>query len=154
MSARADHRRTVVMRIRTLSLGFAMVALALTGCAKPDWIQQTLVTVDVTGTWQTTEGGLIELLLLQEGPKVRGFMRMEGTLGNSRAQIRGPIEGSVTGDVFSFKQANVSDVRSEVEMLVSGDEMSGDIRRFAISPSNRPRVLLRRTDSSRPSLKP
>ena len=26
------------------------------GCAKPDWIEQTLVTVDVTGTWQSTEG--------------------------------------------------------------------------------------------------
>jgi len=28
------------------------------GCAKPDWIQQTLVTVDVTGTWLDTAGKL------------------------------------------------------------------------------------------------
>ena len=30
-----------------------MVSLVVSvGCAKPDWIEQTLVTVDVTGTWR------------------------------------------------------------------------------------------------------
>ena len=27
------------------------------GCAKPDWIDRTLVTVDVTGTWTGSVGG-------------------------------------------------------------------------------------------------
>jgi hypothetical protein len=36
-------RRTIALALlATLALG--------SGCAKPDWIQQTLVTVDVTGT--------------------------------------------------------------------------------------------------------
>ena len=29
------------------------------GCAKPDWIEQTLVTVDVTGRWQGSTGTAI-----------------------------------------------------------------------------------------------
>ena len=33
-----------------------VVGLALAGCARPDWIEQTLVTVDVTGTWVGSMG--------------------------------------------------------------------------------------------------
>ncbi|HEU5153366.1 MAG TPA: hypothetical protein VFU03_01400 [Gemmatimonadales bacterium] len=49
------------------------------GCARPDWIESTLVTVDLTGVWQgtfTREGaygpGNITLTLQQGGSKVRG----------------------------------------------------------------------------------
>src|SRR5262252_7311213 len=56
-----------------------VVALSVSGCAKPDWIQQTLVTVDVTGTWVGSCAGtgqytipLIEMTLEQRGPRVTG----------------------------------------------------------------------------------
>jgi hypothetical protein len=63
-------------------------ALALTsGCARPDWIQDTVVTVDVTG-------------------------------------FEGPIDGTVGGDVFTFRLTNETTVG---EMTVSGDEMNGNV---------------------------
>ena len=43
-----------------------MVTFALvSGCAKPDWVEQTLVTVDVTGTCVRTEGPRYEMKLDQ-----------------------------------------------------------------------------------------
>ena len=59
------------------------VFACITGCAKPDWVQQTLVTVDVTGTWvgYFGTGGIskdIRLELKQQGPKVEGAMRLIG----------------------------------------------------------------------------
>ena len=48
-----------------------VVTMLASGCTKPDWIQQTLVTVDVTGTWVVTEGPRVELKLEQRGSKVR-----------------------------------------------------------------------------------
>jgi hypothetical protein len=42
--------------MKTIARLILMAVLACgSGCAKSDWIQQTLVTVDVTGTWQSTE---------------------------------------------------------------------------------------------------
>src|SRR5215471_19951551 len=111
-------------RLMPLILVVTMLAIGL-GCAKPDWIQQTLVTVDVTGTWRSTDG-LMELTLLQEGQKVRGFMRAQGSLGSYFAQVSGPIEGIVTGDVFRFKRTGAVEASAEIEMLLSEDEMTGD----------------------------
>ena len=54
------------------------------GCAKSDWIQSTLVTADVTGTWRSTEGGLIELKLEQQGSKVSGSSRGLGPVTTKR----------------------------------------------------------------------
>ena len=43
-----------------------VVALVLgSSCAKPDWIEQTLVTADVTGTWRTAPEGAFGILSLQ-----------------------------------------------------------------------------------------
>jgi len=67
--------------------------------AKSDWIQQTLVTVDVTGTWRSTEGVLVELLLEQQGSKVTGSIR-RGSAWD------GAIVGTVGGDLFRFKQTS------------------------------------------------
>ncbi len=67
----------------------AAVLLLSPGCVKqPDWIETTLVTVDVTGVWEGTvpvgdpgavplRTGHIRLLfdLEQEGPKVKGSFR-------------------------------------------------------------------------------
>ncbi len=102
-----------------LTIGLAMVIAS--GCAqRADWIQETLVTVDVTGVWKGTAhptvgvGGNMEMSLKQRGPKVTGEYRLRiGT---------GPIEGTVSGDVFTFSHANGL-IRGEA--TVDGDEMSG-----------------------------
>ena len=56
------------MKIGTLVLavGSLVAAMLASGCAKPDWIEQTLVTVDVTGTWVGSMGkgpGVVEVRL-------------------------------------------------------------------------------------------
>jgi hypothetical protein len=81
----------------TLGAGF--------GCARSDWIEQTLVTVDVTGVWRgmfhTPGGGFVlELTLQQSGPQVTGQLR-HGNCNCPRDD--GPIEGTVSGDIFSFR---------------------------------------------------
>jgi hypothetical protein len=55
------------------------------GCAKQDWIDRTLVTVDVTGTWSGSVGGgafanpgEIFMELEQQGSMVKGFIRYGG----------------------------------------------------------------------------
>jgi hypothetical protein len=81
-----------VILVATLTCG--------SGCARTDWIEQTLVTVDVTGTWQgSTAGGAFELVLEQQGARVTGSMVMRGFTGGNRT---GPIAGTVAGDVFTF----------------------------------------------------
>jgi hypothetical protein len=114
------------------------------GCAKPDWIQDTLVTVDVTGTWVRAEGPPVELKLEQRGAKVTGSMR-------ARAAFYGgvftseTVEGSVSGDVFRFTQTSGRPTSYPLrgEMKVNGDEMTG-----------LPWGLLRRADSSPPASQP
>ena len=70
------------------------------GCAKPpDWIEQTLVTVDVTGTWRGSPGAF-ELKLEQHGSKVTGTIFVPVSTNT------GAIEGSVSGDVFRFRQTS------------------------------------------------
>src|SRR5262245_39160189 len=108
-------------RLMPLMVVVAVLAYA-SGCAKPDWIQQTLVTVDVTGTWATANGTFV-LKLAQEGPKVTGSMVALGTMFGGG--VSGAIEGTVSGDVFRFKQTSGTIWLKESEMTVSGDEMSG-----------------------------
>jgi hypothetical protein len=119
------------------------------GCAKPDWIQQTLVTVDVTGTWRSTEGTLVELVLEQQGPKVKGSYQIAFTTGTITISS-GTIEGTVTGDVFQFRQtSSVTYGSVQGEMTVSGDEMSGELRGPGFFHGRRDGSL-RRIDSSPP----
>jgi len=113
----------------------AMAGLLLTtlltmsaGCAqREDWIDRTLVTVDVTGTWRATNptnGVVIQLDLQQQGPTVKGVMRVVGGSSQNPAGTRdGPIEGTVAGDVFRFSQTN-GRVEGELR-LISEDEMDG-----------------------------
>ena len=123
----------------------AMLALG-SGCAKPDWIQQTLVTVDVTGTWRSTEGGLFELVLGQQGSKVTGSMQVIGVTGV--ANVSGQINGTVSGDTFSFRGPFTGTA------TVSGDEMTGDARGVGqgqwSSTGSRIPFTLKRVDSSAP----
>jgi hypothetical protein len=125
------------------------IALALTcGCARPDWVQQTLVTVDVTGVWVggITRGGSygpleIRLELQQQGSRVTGYFRPLPPYP-PYGLVDGPIEGTVAGDAFSFQQANGILV---AEATVNGDEML-----INMSGSHRIQAFLRRIDSAVP----
>ena len=113
------------------ALGVIAAAVVLaSGCAKQDWIDRTLVTVDVTGTWHGTttgpgtsvaESGTQELWLdlEQAGSKVTGAARFKPDRGMVQS---GPIEGTISGDHFSYRLLRGS---SYVELTVSGDEMTG-----------------------------
>ena len=113
-------RRRVIGR-----MAVALLVSGLVGCTRPDWIQSTLVTVDVSGSWQGNVTrpagaygpGLIQLQLQQSGPKVTG------TLSFSPGPIKDvPLEGTVSGDVLRFRTRSGS---VTAELQVNGDEMSG-----------------------------
>ncbi len=123
MSPRAVRRTARVVATTLLVLG------AL-GCAhRPDWVEGTLVTVDVSGVWRgrVTAGiqGDMELSLTQQGPKVTG----QGKLRTEKISI----EGTVRGDVFAF--ADVGG-RLRAEATISGDEMSGGGRTNLTFPAS------------------
>jgi len=104
---------------------WAFVATALvfgSGCAQKDWIDRTLVTVDVTGVWRgtLTMTGVntfnVEMTLAQRGAKVTGQLKYDVFSDRS-----GAVEGTVSGDVFYFQS-----LRGPTGgLLVNGDEMSG-----------------------------
>jgi hypothetical protein len=133
---------------RVLMLAIFLVA---SGCAaRPDWIEATLVTVEVTGTWRgtlITSGGApvnttyVELMLDQRGARVTGILRAYGTL-----RIDGPVEGTVAGDVLRFQRA---DGRLQGEATVNGDEMTGRFVLGGFVPEGR--VALRRIDRTAPA---
>jgi hypothetical protein len=132
----------------------AVVTLAFgSGCAEQDWIDRTLVTVDVTGTWHgalsAPSGGVagtfeLWLELEQDGQTVKGSVRMipSQTVGDV-----GPIVGTVAGDVFRFRGTRGN---TEGELTVSGDEMNGTV---AILYGRRP-ASFRRSDPSSPPVSP
>jgi|SRR5215470_5419332 len=115
----------------TKQIAGAVLATCLvigTGCARQDWIDRTLVTVDVTGNWHgktvggTGAGFLIGDLFLdlaQQGAMVKGTMLVRNPAG---APATEPIEGTVTGDVFRFRNVRGT---LQAELTVSGDEMAG-----------------------------
>ena len=136
----------------------AAAALAFSsGCASSDWIDRTLVTVDVTGTWYgNIAGGVgsggpsaIQLDLEQQGSTVKGFLRFPGGSGQPAGRYAaGPIDGTVAGDVFRFREprGNV-----EGELTVSEDEMNG---RATIFAGSLPLSLRRADPFSRPASPP
>jgi len=124
----------------------AVLACA-SGCARPDWIQDTLVTVDVTGTWVRSEGALIELKLEQQGAKVTGSMLWRGGGVTASGALSGAVEGTVAGDVFRFRQTSGTNLAVNGEMTVSGDEMTGYMVSLA---AGRTPTLLRRVNSPAP----
>ena len=133
--------RTVTRVVIAATLAFSL------GCASTDWIDRTLVTVDVTGTWygsaQATGAREFFLELKQEGSRVTGFMRVApiGPFATS-------VDGTVAGDVFRFRDSKGN---VEGELTVSGDEMNG---RVSILGGSRP-ISLRRVDPSpRPASPP
>ena len=61
---------------------FVAIALVLGSCVRQqDWIDRTLVTVDVTGVWEGTFTGTggsgdVRFVLQQQGPKVKGEIKL------------------------------------------------------------------------------
>jgi hypothetical protein len=109
------------------------------------WVEQTLVTVDVTGTWRSTEGVPFEIRLEQQGAKVTGSVLRAAVYG---ARNAGPIEGSVGGDVVRFRQTGGGIQLWEGELTGSGNEMAGQVQ--SRNGGYRGRSILRRVDSSAP----
>jgi hypothetical protein len=139
-------------RLNTIAGVLIVVASAFgSGCARTDWIERTLVTVDVTGTWSGNVGGAgggggtLWFELEQQGSTVKGDMQYVGGLrGFGLPSTSRPIDGTVAGDVFRFRPQNST---VEGELTVSGDEMTGQVWSGA---GLRP-IFLRRADpSSRP----
>src|SRR5262245_19784531 len=100
-------------------------------------MDRTQVTVDVTGKWLgevlsrringgTTQSSTVSMKLEQRGPKVAGSFAISasdaGLFHSEGAKRSGPIEGTVSGDVFRFA---VTDGAWKGELTVSGDEMAG-----------------------------
>jgi len=122
--------RIIAALLLTTSLAFGF------GCARTDWIDRTLVTVEVTGVWSgkayiphAVSGRIVDvrLELEQQGPKVKGSIRPSGSIpwrSLDQSSTAGPIEGSVAGDVFEFRETS-GHIRGE--LTVSGDEMTGQI---------------------------
>lgn len=114
------------------TLLLATTLLTGSSCARPDWIERTLVTVDVAGTWEgsphvTTGPGRtwLRLNLEQQGSRVKGTLVRPGSDSFYCANVAsGPVEGTLAGDTFTFQQTN-GVVKGE--MTVTGDEMTGDI---------------------------
>ena len=131
---------------RRAFIGALAALMCVSGCTRPpDWIERTLVTVDVTGTWNGASSVRVSagyptvwLELQQAGPKAKGSTR--ASLGGSTLAA-GPIEGTIAGDVFTFRQTN-GPVTGE--LTVSGDEMSGEI----LQPLRFP-IVLRRVGTTR-----
>jgi hypothetical protein len=101
-----------------------LVTALVCGCARPDWIERTLVTVDVTGIWEgsaSTDRARVwlQLDLVQEGSRVKGVARR--ALGPTTPEI----SGTVAGDMFTFR--GVQDTNFFGEMTVNGEEMSGRV---------------------------
>jgi len=118
--------------MKTIAMLLAIAMAVGSGCAtRPDWIERTLVTVDVTGVWygiQPGAGGggaraVLWLDLQQQGPKVKGSARTSG--GSGIVGGFGRIEGTISGDVFRFKQSSGTQLKGE--LTVHGDEMTGEV---------------------------
>jgi hypothetical protein len=106
-------------------LAITAMPLLISGCVtRPDWIESTLVTADVTGVWRgavsnvpsTNVSNRVVMILQQQGGKVTG--RLEAV------RYSGPIEGTIQGDKFSFA-ATFSSIKGEA--IVSSDEMAGQM---------------------------
>jgi hypothetical protein len=144
-----DEMRTIVRVLVTTALVFSG-----SRCAKTDWIDRTLVTVDVSGNWSVVDGfgRGSSFDLEQQGSMVKGFIGGVES-ATSTFSISGPITGTVAGDVFRFATA-----RGDVigELTVSGEEMSGTMSRAgggAGQGGARP-ISLRRVDPSSPPASP
>jgi len=108
------------------------------GCAQQDWIDRTLVTVDVTGVWEgkstVTGGGVgvldVVFILQQQGAKVTGQVKFPMAPASvPRVSTEGyQIEGKVSGDTFTLHEMSGPTLHDEFK--VNGDEMTGNWARL------------------------
>jgi hypothetical protein len=104
-----------------------LVLLVASGCAqRSDWIESTLVTVDVAGRWTgnwsgSGGGGDFAMTLRQTGRKATGDVQL---ITGDAHNWNGSILGTVRGDVLTF---SLWDGRLRGEVIVAGDEMSGTV---------------------------
>ena|SRR5499433_1504599 len=148
------------MRIGARLLLAISLAICL-GCAKQDWIDRTLVTVDVTGAWSgelLSRGGAggmaqrstVSLTLDQKGSRVTGAFEVVATesalFSSLGARRSGAVEGTVAGDTFTFRVTNGA---LAGEMTVSGDEMTGYATALGQYPMSLRRVSSSPAESSR-----
>jgi hypothetical protein len=134
-------QRRVWDLLKAMARGMLVIGLACwSGCARSDWIERTLVTVDVRGTWEGTasSGALWQFNLEQEGTRVRGSWRRLGAVSGTTITTSGSFEGTVTGDLVTFSHGSVTG-----EMRVRGEEMSGSL----LSGGGNSPVTLRRLNS-------
>ena len=135
------------MKVAWVVIGAVLVLTS--GCAQKGWIDRTLVTVDVTGTWSGSLHGVgtgsRELLLdlEQKGSTVKGSVQVSSAAG----MMPDVVDGTIAGDAFRFRDSRG---RLEGNLTVSGDEMAGQVS-FQGSTSQ---ISFRRTDSSSPSGSP
>ena len=108
--------------MRTVTRVLIVAALAFaSGCAQTDWIDRTLVTVDVTGVWfgSTGQGSSFSGLLLQleqQGSKVKGSMRMQGGgAPGGRALI--PGQAKYSSKVQWLAMCSLSKIRVDLSKL-------------------------------------
>jgi len=114
--------------MKSLWVAIVVAFVLASACARQDWIDRTLVTENVTGVWSgSTEGSVgrppIQLELRQQGAKVTGVMKVS-PVGSASFGSSLPIEGSLAGDVFTFRDQR--GVYSG-ELTVGGDDMVGQI---------------------------
>ena len=114
---------------RTGCVLVVLVTLASVGCARRDWVSDTLTVVDVTGTWERSAqckviGGLndriVRMVLWQRGTRVTGEINALG------GRLGGPIEGAIDGEVFGFGFDGPTGPYKG-EAAVNGDDMSGKV---------------------------
>jgi hypothetical protein len=126
-------------------LFIAATLIFAAGCVKQDWIDRTLVTVDVTGVWVLVPDEVLRLELKQEGTKATGSYRWSGWFANE--DRGGPLEGTLNGDTFYF---NGFGGNLQGEMIVNGDEMNGRLQ----TKYGRNARSFRRIDPSPPPASP
>jgi hypothetical protein len=135
-------RKGIAMKSMTIQLSIVLLFVIATGCARRDWIESMLVTVDVTGTWsgevkqvRGTVRGRAELTLEQVGPNVKGLMTLTSPIQAANRRDM-PVEGNVNGDVV-----RLSGIDGNLELVVKGEEMSGawtGIREWTVELRRRP----------------
>ena len=137
------------LRSGAAALGVIAAALVFaSGCAQKDWIDRTLVTVDVTGVWDGKQVGPdwardIVVALQQQGAKVTGEIMNLGT-GEGTSAGSTAIQGRVNGDTRSLREVGGQTLR--VVLQVNGDEMAGSMDRLSLSFN----VSLRRQPAASP----